>query len=639
MKRHTIALLLHPFKNRLMPRPELKDAIDNFVQNLISLAFDFPHLRFNVVLPGYILESINTLLLSNLRDLQKKGTLEWLLTGYTEPFLSISPVDLTIDNVNHGMQIFSDLTGEMPSGILPPFSNWEPSFINSLCRSGLNYTVLSRELLSNFSRSLCGYWMVEHAGNSMALIATHIIHSTIAPADFKDWLEKVFSQDNSESSKFLAIQYMLPLHNYNESDPFRWLRFAAEEIDNHILNYQPVRISDYLHSTQPLGLQFIPSSLYTGIEEPAGIHFLNRLYSHDQIGIMQRKLIETWDQISSITDQKIALPLKKQLYSVQDINRFLPGKESGFECLSDRLWSYSKLIEIEKTLHLKNDIKGGQIRITDFIKNGSKSIILSNKSLKLYVDHVNGGQIFEFDYRDRLINLCAAYNPLPHQPPNIIAPGKSRTWFIDHILPEDCKGWDFINGNGKDLGNFLSGQFEYKVRKASSGVKVILSRQGSFLRADRFCPISIEKVFGLEQDGSILSFVYQLSNPSLMAYSFRFATQLTLSLPGLSTGQVRLVHGSETIENLGLEYTRLESKTRWSIEDKTGGLKLLFQTQKPIDIWLLPTSLHQGSADPSTGLGIVLSTVVSLDPSSKWKMIGKLTCKKLRKKGTMEDAF
>ena len=150
-----------------------------------------------------------------------------------------------------------------------------------------------------------------------------------------------------------------------------------------------------------------------------------------------------------------------------------------------------KLIDVENALHTRKNIKGGQIRITDFLRNGSKSIVLSNKALKTYIDCVNGGSIFEFDFRERSLNLCSAYNPSLHHPPNITSPGKSRTWFLDRLLSEEAKSSDLLNDTCKDLGNF-SGQFDYKVRKTTDGVKATLLRQGSILQGEKFYPINLK---------------------------------------------------------------------------------------------------------------------------------------------------
>ncbi|HEX2975836.1 MAG TPA: hypothetical protein VHO68_07855 [Bacteroidales bacterium] len=257
MKRNALALLLHPCKNRLMPRTALKDTINTFTSNLLSIAAEFPHLRFNLVLPGYLLESIDVLLLSKMRDLSKMGNLEWVSTGYTEPFLSLSPLDLTNHNILHGMQLFSELTGETPSGFIPPNSNWEPFLIDMLSNAGINYAVLNQDLFPLQTRYSCGYWMAEHTGKALALIATNVINPMTAPAHFIDWLNQIYMQDKNElvTEKFAAIEYMMPLDG--GSDPFRWLRYAAGEIDKYLLNFKPVRFSEFINSPAALKIALI----------------------------------------------------------------------------------------------------------------------------------------------------------------------------------------------------------------------------------------------------------------------------------------------------------------------------------------------------------------------------------------------
>jgi hypothetical protein len=638
MKRNSLALLLHPFKNALMPRKILRESIELFTNNLFSLASDFPHVPFNIVLPGYVLECINTFQLSQLRDLQKRGRIEWLFPGYTEPFFSISPFSLTSDNISHGQKIFTELTGTSPSGFMPAYSNWEPNFIELLCRIGIQYVVVSGNLLLPDCRLNCGYWITEHTGTSIPLIPTNIVHHYTAPADILDWLEKIYSNDKTDSSdKFTAIQYLIPLRAQGESDPYRWLKYAAGEIDRHILNYQPIRFSELMSIISPRGLQYIPPSLSIDFRGEAGRHFLNDLHSNDRIGLLQRKLIDVHEQINLLKDPKISAQLRRELFFLQDINHFLPGKESGFENYADRLWMYSKLIDIEKVLYEASDSKGGQIRITDFLKNGGKCVILSNKYLKIYLDYKNGGQIFEVNYIERSLNLCASYNPVPNVTPDIILPGKTKTWFVDRILAEETTGWNY-SGGAKDFGNFLSGQFEYKVSTSSSNVKALLIKQGSILRGDKPCPLSMEKVFGIDKSGSGFSFVYQLSNPSLMVYTFRFATELTLSLPGGPSGNVRAVSGKQVYEKAGHEFFQMESVTSWYIEDIQTAVRIQFDMQKPIDVWFIPSSTDK-LKEPVQGITIVLSAPVKLESTSQWKLIGKCRFRRLRKKGGSADAI
>lgn len=633
MKRNTLSLLLQPYKNRLMPKTVLKESVDRCIRNLLSLVTEHPHFRFNIVLPAYIVECINPLLLSQFRDFQKKGIFEWILTGYTEPFLSMSPPQLSFENVRYGLQQYTDIAGETPLGYMPPFSNFEPSMIELLKNSGVHYLVVSKDLLPTSLQSIGGYWMAEHSGSSIPLIATTIIHHRTAPVDFKNWIEQIYESDKNESQGDLIaiVQYQFPLKAEGEADPFRWLNYAASEIDKHILTYQPVTFSELLRDEQPLGLQYIPSSLMLGNTNPVDLHFLNYLHSFDQIGIMQRKLMDLYNQVSEITDPRISSPMKKELFFIQDINRFLPGKECGFENTTDRLWTFSKMIELEKEISERAGIHGGQIRITDFLRNGNKSILLANKSVKLYIDYSCGGTIFEFDYRDRAINLCSAYNPVQHSKPDILSAGKSRAWFSDQFYNPETSAADIVTGKAPDLGNFLKSQFTYKVSKNATGIRASLTKHGALLQNDKPCPLILEKVYGLEQNTASLSFVYQFSNQSLTPYTFRFATELSFSLPGLQSGNIRIVNGKQTIDRIGIDHIQIEGATRWYFEDRQCGLRVLFQTQKPLDIWCLPTLNSEQHPDPSLGIRILLTSSILLDSSAQWKLIGKLSCKRMRK--------
>lgn len=641
MKRHAVALILQPYKNRLMQPGALKESINRFAEQLLALNADHPNFHFNVALPGYILECINPLLLSKLREMHKRGSLEWLLTGYTEPFLSFFPIPLVEGNIRKGIEVFTELTGAAPAGFMPPFSNWEPAYITTLHNLGLSQTVLSSAALPPEARNRCGYWTAEQMGDSIALFPSHVLHHYSAPADIIDWLEKLISRDDQThgNESLVALQYLLPLEPAGGIDPYRWLKFALAEIDKRILLYQPLLLNEARALQPPIGLQHLPACLPLHDPQDQGEphFFLNRLHSFDQIGIIQRKMMGLCDRVQAIKEQRLAAKLRHRLYFLQDINRYLSMNGAGFTALADRLWSFGQLILIEKEVRSYEKIEGGRIRISDFLRNGNKSIIMSNESLKVYCDYKNGGHIFELDYRDRALNLCAAYNPLPHSPPDILSPGKSFTSFIDRIHPKETTAADFIAGTVRDLGNFADGAFEYKIKKTSTSVKTVLSRQGSFERGDKPLPLNMEKVFGLEKNSGTFSFVYQLGNHALTSMVFTFAIELAFSLPGAVDRQARLLCGKDNHVNIGWECVQLDQATKWSLVDLSAGVRLHFITQKPLDVFCLPIMGGDHAPDPSCGVRIILVSRVTLEQSSSWTLIGNIICKKLREKRKVAD--
>lgn len=636
MKRHTLALLLHPFKNGLLPRPLLRESIDGFFEILFAMHQRFPQLRLNLVIPGYFLECLDPMHQARLRDMCNRAMMELICTGYTEPFASLSPPELTIENIRHGLQVIKELTGQTPFGFLPPFSNWEPSLIGDLRAMGLRYTLLSNELFPEDTKKICGYWVAEHAGSSIGLVGTNVLNSSTTGPDFIGWLQDMFAgADAAVPEPFLTLHFLIPIRSDKSDESYRFLERTIESVEKNLLNFQPVCIGDLLSTANPAGLQYIPGSLQLGRRGAVDLHFLNYLFSFHQVGFMQRKLLDIYDRLPSPEeDDRSRARLLHDLFFVQDINRFLPGNDAGFELHSDRETTYSRLIAIDRQIHARARTSGGRVRITDFLRNGGKTIILSNSNIKAFIDHLHGGQIIGFDFRRQGVNLCSVYNPSRLPQPDINVPGASRTWFLDRILPAVGTEWDSSSHLSENLGDFNTGSFDYKIRKSSGGINVSLIRAGSFLQADHPCPLHVEKILGLERDNAQLLFIYQISNPSLMQYHFTFSTEINLFLPGIASECARLRAGDKTYERTGLELLRIPSVTAWDIEDPAGGIRFHLETQKPLTLWCLPPEPPNA---PIEGLRLVMTFPVVLEPSAHTKITGKIFCKSTKKTSRTGD--
>jgi 4-alpha-glucanotransferase len=633
MKRHAIAFLVHPFKNSLVPKAAFREAVNSFAQSVLDIGSSYQNLRFNLVMPGYFLEAIDPMLLLALREMHKKGSIEWLTTGYTEPFLSFSPQWLLSENLKYGVNTFVEYSGARPSGFVPPFSNWEPSYIDTLRDANIHYAVLSRSLLPPLYRTRLGYWVTEFAGSSTVLFPAHSIMAPALPGELEPWIEKQFALDTNAFPpvKILCIDFLCPLMNNDLSKGGAGsLADAARVFDKLVLSHQPIRFTEFLSSNPPLGLQYIPQSVvFKRDDSDTEQHFLNTLHSFDQAGIIQRKMMDVADNIAAHKESRHFEPFKKTLFFVQDINRYIPAKDSGFMLLKDRMWCYEKLIDIEHELRERNNVEGGQIRIADFLRNGSKSIIMTNKNLAVYIDHKNGGHIFELDVRRRRCNVCAGYNPARHALPMVIEPGLSHTAFIDHFVPLDTTVEELRAKRLTELGDFVAGAFEYKIKKTDSGIKAALNRQGSVVQGEKTCPLSMEKVLGLEKDHPALSYAYQLSNHSLTPYAFRLAIEITFSLPGVADNTAFLLHKKEKLAGLGGQLVSLPQVSEFHLADPVCGVRIHCSLQKPMDLWCFPAVAIREEGAPHEGVTIVLSSPVTIDGSDVWSCMGKIQFKRL----------
>ncbi len=639
MKRDGLALIIHPYKNVLLKKDKLRKYLDQFAHDLIQVVTEHPNFRANLTLPGYLLQHLDPILLSRLNDIRKEKCLEWLTPGYTEPLISFSPLWLSKENITQGIKTFDEITGCKPWGYMPSFSNWEPSLIEPLRNNGIHYTILSRSVLQEESRNYCGYWITEQAGHTMIVIPSYDFHFHNAPAQIQDWMDNMVEESiNTSQSKMVVLHYLCPLVSERSKDAFRWIHSFAESLDTLLIKYQMTLLSELITLTTPLGLQSIrPSFLFKYKSEKPEQHDSNLLYAFDSLGILQRKMVDVASNICSHEQEqgKELQSVKEQLYLAQDCNRYLPNKQSGFEFIKDRMYTFSKMVAIERELLKKDKIRGGQIRIADFLKNGSKSIIMSNRSFKIYIDHKNGGQIFELDYRLRSVNLFSGYNPTSHKPPRIIVAGDSCTSFIDYFLKEDCQRAEFLGNPENQIGDFYNGQFEYKIKKTSTSVKAVMTRQGSIRSGDKLFPLNIEKVFGLEKDKPELTFGYQLANHSLTDYTVKFAVRLNFSLPGASSQQAALVCNDIVYDKLVRERLTLENIREFSLRDHKIGTEIQFVIQKPVTLWSYPIS----QLGRYQGTSIIITTPVSLPENSAWSLLGRMICKKIRLRGSFTDVI
>jgi hypothetical protein len=672
MRRDQLILLLQPYKNGLMPRRGLAESANRFARLLLGLCEKYQRMRFNVALPGYILECVDPLVLSSLRDMAKRGSVEWLCMGYTEPFLSFSPLWLTGENIAFGAKIFSDLTGEAPTGFVPPFSNWEPSHIDMLGGAGFKYAALSGALLAKNEANASGYWITEHTGSSMAVFPTRSYHIYNAPESVSEWIGGLYDDkpDGAPGMPILKYMYSLEADDGGAAGQEEWLERVSAEVEQRILEIQPLRFKDVLGNIPPLGLHYFPPSLVPSHNEPATPYFLNHLHCYDQIGVMQRKLMDVCDSVREVKDPKLAAKLRRLLFFAQDINRFLPSERAGFSLEPDRLWTYGKLIEAEREIDGARDAQGGVIRLADFLRNGYKSAVISNRALKLYLDHKNGAQVYELDYRDRLFNACAAYNPAVRSRPNVIVPRESRLAFRDMVFARPPDYEDYARGAARDCANFSGSPFEYTFKNSPSGVRMLLNCAGGFNDGGRDCPLTMDKVFGLEKDGAALSYSYKLGNPSLTDYAFTFGIELPLALPGCRRGGARVVSGKTKAAVTGREPVIIDDTAEWAIEDSEAGVRIEFVTQKKVSVWLFspgapppaaqnqpgkrnrkqsaknqpadrnpPANNNPPAAQNSNGVTLLMVCPVEIEKSSSLSLTGRVAFKKIKAGGANDDSL
>jgi hypothetical protein len=212
--------------------------------------------------------------------------------------------------------------------------------------------------------------------------------------------------------------------------------------------------------------------------------------------------------------------------------------------------------------------------------------------------------------------------------PIVCEPGLSYTAFVDHCVPPQTTAEDFRQKKFTELGDFYNNAFDYKIKKTEAGIKAALNRQGSIVLGDKTCPLSLEKVLGLEKDSPALPFVYQFSNHSLTPYSYMLIIEFTFALPGIAADSATLLCKKEKYRTLSGGLLTLSDVSQWYLSDPDSGVGIQCTLQKPIDLWCYPVAAETEGAKPEA-ITIALAAPVALEGSSVWSIMGKLQFKRV----------
>jgi len=628
-----LSILLHYFKNALGTKKQMRESLGFHSQKLISLCQHPLKPKLSVVIPGYLFEYIPPEPLSKLKEFSRKKQIEWITPGYTEPFLGLSPPWLNAANIGRGAGLIASTMGAAPSSYAPPFGNWDAHIAPIIDNLGFSTVVLPVELLSKTWQNVPTSWILESGNTSLNLIPARRVKPGSSKEDICTWYAKTVGKTSGES--FLAMQYMLDLTEHNSSY-YQWLlqSFDSLQTQSDIVLHRCVDIVDDFNA-QPL--QSVASSLrYRDIEESEYHYYKNWFYSIDQAGLLQRRMLDLASRIEPIRKQRLAAPLIKALMHVQDINRYLPfDQKCGISSLPERLWIYKRIIEIENEAAAltREPASDGSIRITDYLKTGSKLIFLANRDCKLAINYRQGAVVVACEYRPRLLNICAGYAVQRLDFPSITQSGKSAAMFNELLLLPSTTLADFQNQSTTPIGTLGKSEFEYRLKKTNKDMRIILSTQVPIMQNGKKCPLYFEKIFRLDPKRSVVRVDYTLQNPSLTSYRFQFAIQHVLILPGTVKQKALLKHRSD-FHTLSTGFQAFENIDICSLIEPTLGIQYTFQHNKAATICIRP---QQPKPQAYQGSVVTQSVPILLPPTARWHFRTTFSLRKMSKKEAPSD--
>ena len=254
-----------------------------------------------------------------------------------------------------------------------------------------------------------------------------------------------------------------------------------------------------------------------------------------------------------------------------------------------------------------------QVSVDDYNLDARKEVRLAGNSLVGYLAPARGGHLYELDIRSTRHNLLATLNRRPEAYHGKVLLGRQtedgqavsihdlvkfkqpdldkkvqydqwpRKMLVDHFLRPGLTLDEFQRGDG-EIGDFLQGVYDARLRQSPRRVEVILAREGH--AGDDH--VRVTKTIALDVDaGSLLEIAYELSNLT-PGHEYHFAPEFNFA--GLAAGaDDRYFYNGD-----GRQLGRLESVLNLDLAGRIGlvdewlGIDTALDLSQPTGVWTFP---------------------------------------------------
>lgn len=336
----------------------------------------------------------------------------------------------------------------------------------------------------------------------------------------------------------------------------------------------------------------------------------NEMYA--RMMMASKRLVEA--ESSGLSGEKMDYA-RQALYRAQCNCPYWHGAFGGIYLPHLRNAIFNQIIACENLIDEASGRSGGWVEATveDYNFDLRQEVRLANDRLVGLFSPAQGGYLYELDVRTICHNLGATFMRRPEAYHEKIVEGANqsktnvasisnkvifkqpglenclqydnhpRKSLVDHFY-EDRPSLEQVRLNeAKEVGGFVSGIYEAKIRRAADRVQVQMSRQGNVLGHD----IKVTKGVTLVTRSTSLEIVYLLENlpvdvPFLFGVEFNFA--------GLPSGASDRYFHDLAGRQLGQLGSRLDlyGVTGLGLVDEWLGIDVQLTSSRPTDVWTFP---------------------------------------------------
>ncbi|NOY76857.1 MAG: DUF1926 domain-containing protein [Calditrichaeota bacterium] len=626
----------------------------------IRLAMHYSGILFEWILehhPDYV---------NRLRKMVRSGQVEMMTGAYYEPILISIPDADKKGQILKLTKTLKKQTGYSAKGLWLAERIWEPHLPKVLKEAGVTYTIVDD---SHFKyaglreEELTGYYVTEEQGTTLNIFP--ISEKLRYAIPFKevdvtmDFLRSLATEDGSKMAIFAddGEKFGVWPGTYDHVYEKGWLDAFFTELEKNLDWIRMIHFSEAVDQIKPLGRVYLPTASYRemmewalpaqatrdledfedvlklqNLFEPYGIFvrggfWRNFLAKYPESNNMHKKMLYVSEKVWRAKDALSKSDSKKaldQLWAGQCNCPYWHGVFGGLYLAHLRFAIYRNLIRAEVLAdRVLSSAETIRVLKRDFDGNGYDELLVETPLANLYFDPQIGGQLFEYDLRQKAINLLdtmsrheeAYHRKLTEAAQNSPSDSGDEVASIHDLVVTKEEGLEkllnydwykhhslidhFFNPNttveqlmavkyGED-GDFVNQPYTVRTQHKDGKLLVVLTRDGGVWVEGVLTPVRVQKKIWVAADQSVLDVTYSIENKSDRTVPLFFGVEWNFALmAGKSPDRYYEIPGVTLEENFLASVGETPEVSELWLKDEWLKLGIQFLFDQPATLWRFP---------------------------------------------------
>ncbi|MDZ7311480.1 MAG: DUF1926 domain-containing protein [candidate division KSB1 bacterium] len=605
-----------------------EEAYEKSYLPFLELLERHPQIRLALHCSGILFEWIKEYkpdYIPRLRKLVDSGQVEIMTGAFYEPILAVIPDEDKLGQIHKLTQYVKKHTGYEATGMWLAERIWEPHLPKPLAEAGIRYVVLDD---SHFRAAglppekLLGYFVTEELGYTVDLFPiAERLRYTIPYQDPHATIEYLRSLASEDGTRIIVFaddgeKFGVWPGSYKHCYEDQWLDrfFIALEENRGWINL--LHFSEALEKFRPVDRIYLPTASYREMMEwampSATIHryeefegalrsanwfepykdfvrggfWRNFMAKYPEINNMHKKMLLVSRRLNHLRTKGRHAQLQKakdHLWASQCNCPYWHGVFGGAYLNNLRYANYHEMLQAEVIVdeleHTDEQNRTGWVEISqqDMDADNEQEILISTKSLNVYLKPQLGGALFELDYKPKAINLSDTMTRREEAYHRSWSKEKSENqlvhdWYrraslIDHFFRPGTTLETFAAARYGEQGDFVNQPYLATIEREKKRSRVTLVRRGTVWVNEAAWPVEINKSLKFDPKFPKLIIDYSVTNlqpePVVLHFGMEFVFALLAGeasdrcyyFPGHEISDCHLsstgtVEGAESVELL-----------------------------------------------------------------------------------------